>query len=227
MTKTLFKLIFLLYSSITIMLSANIYTLIFVSLVLFFILFVKRIDLPYKYFLILMLPLYFIFGTAYVLEYGFYLQVLLDSLKNTSVTVLKLMIIIMLNTLVIKQISFIELNDAFKRLNLSEKFAFSVMILTTILPLIFKTANQIYQAQLLRGLNKRDFLTQKGWILFLSPLFIHVFSYSQQISLNFELKDYSKVGILEENTMKLKDYLFFLFLFILFFGIYSSNNLNF
>jgi energy-coupling factor transporter transmembrane protein EcfT len=80
------------------------------------------------------------------------------------------------------------------------------MILTSILPLIFKTANQIYDAQRLRGLKKRDFLTINGWILFLSPLFIHVFSYSQQISLQLELKNYSKISKLEENTPEIQDY---------------------
>jgi energy-coupling factor transporter transmembrane protein EcfT len=159
-----------------------------------------------------------------MIEYGFTFKILVNSLINSSITTLKLLDLILLNIIFIKTTSFIELTDSFNRLNLSKKFLFSIMILTSILPLIFKTANQIYDAQRLRGLKKRDFLTINGWILFLSPLFIHVFSYSQQISLQLELKNYSEIIKLEENTPKIQDYFIFAILISISIVLYYWEN---
>jgi energy-coupling factor transporter transmembrane protein EcfT len=94
------------------------------------------------------------------------------------------------------------------------------MILTSIIPLIFKTVSQIYDAQRLRGLRRRDFFTIDGWILFLSPLFIHVFSYSQQIALQLELKSYNDIDFLEENACKIIDYLILILLVFIFLVLY-------
>jgi len=185
-----------------------------------------KIQLPYKYLVLILLPLYFLFGLTYMIEYGFTLKILMNSAINSTTTSLKLLDLILINIIFIKTTSFIELTDSFKRLKLSKNFLFSIMILTSILPLIFKTASQIYDAQRLRGLRKRDFLTTTGWILFLSPLFIHVFSYSQQISIQLELKNYSNIESLEENNAKIADYFIFIILLAVFIFLYYFEILN-
>ena len=225
MSKTILKLLFLLFSSFMVMFFTEIYTvfIIFIILLIFVIKF--SIDLPLKYIILLLLPVYFIFGLTYMIEYGFTLTVFKTSFFNSSLTLLKLLNLILLNIVFIKTTSFIELSDTFMRLKLSKKFLFSIMILTSIIPLIFKTAKQIYDAQRLRGLRKRDFLTIDGWILFLSPLFIHIFSYSQQIALQLELKNYENTEELKENIPKVKDYtVFVLLVFSLIFIYYVELN---
>ncbi len=212
MSKTLLKVIFLLFYSFMIMFYTKIYSVSIIFVILYGLISFIKIQLPYKYIFFIILPIYFLFGLTYMIEYGFTLNILNNSVINSSITTLKLLNLIFLNIIFIKTTSFIELTDSFNRLKLSKKFLFSIMILTSILPLIFKTAGQIYDAQRLRGLRKRDFLTINGWILFLSPLFIHVFSYSQQISLQLELKNYSEIIKLKENTPKIKDYLIFIIL---------------
>jgi energy-coupling factor transporter transmembrane protein EcfT len=155
-----------------------------------------------------------------MVEYGFTLDVLNLSLLKSSVTIFKLLNLIFMNIIFIKRVTFIELTDTFNRLKISKKFLFSIMILTSIIPLIFKTVSQIYDAQRLRGLRRRDFFTIDGWILFLSPLFIHVFSYSQQIALQLELKSYNDIDFLEENACKIIDYLILILLVFIFLVLY-------
>jgi len=224
MSKTFLKVLFLLFSSFMIMFYTKIYQVGIIFVILSGLISFLKIQLPYKYIFLIILPVYLLFGLTYMVEYGFSVDILIKSVLNSSVTILKLLNLIFLNIIFIKSTSFIELTDSFNRLKLSKKFLFSIMILTSILPLIFKTASQIYDAQRLRGLKKRDFLTTDGWILFLSPLFIHVFSYSQQISLQLELKNYSEIVKLEENTAEIKDYFVFIMAVLFMVVVYCAES---
>lgn len=221
-TKTLLKIVFLLYFSFLLVFISKFYILFLIFFVLLFFSVRFRTSIPFMYMVFLMLPLFFLFGLTNILEYGLTADVLVYSFRKAGTTVLKLLDLLVLNFLFIKNLSFSELKDTFSRLRFSDNFFFLVMMLISVLPVIFKTASQIYLAQRLRGLNKRDFLKIKGWILFLSPLLVHVFSYSEQLFLQFELQKNKKTMLLHENTAGFKDYLLFVFfttfLTILFFG---------
>ena len=223
MTNTLLKLIFILYSSLIIIVESN---LIILTIYLFFITSViifYKIKLPIKYIIFLTIPIYLLFFIIFSIDtQNINLFVIKQSFLNGSLMIIKLLILILINLWFIVSSSPLKFISALKKIGLSNNISIAFLLLIGIIPNTLKTVIQIYYAQVLRGFNKRDLLTTKGWKLFLVPLFIYVFSYSQQITIQIKLKDYSSYTTNEDNTSITSFGIFIVTIFLISFFKFSN-----
>ncbi len=210
MTNTLLKLIFILYSSLIIILESNLIILSLFLIPILYLIIRNRVKIPVKYLIILIIPIYLLFFIIFLIDSGDINQALDSTFKEASLMILKLLLLVLLNLWFIISTSPLSFLNALKKINFPNNISIAFLILIGIIPNTLKTIKQIYQAQQLRGFQKRDLLTKKGWELFLVPLFIYIFSYSQQITIQIQLKDYSSYYTDDDNVTTLSFVIFLL-----------------
>jgi len=210
MTNTLLKLIFILYSSLIIILESNLIILSLFLIPILYLIIKNRVKIPIKYLIVLIIPIYLLFFMVFLIDSGDINQALNSTFKEASLMILKLLLLVLLNLWFIISTSPLSFLNALKKIKFPNNISIAFLILIGIIPNTLKTIKQIYQAQQLRGFQKRDLLTKKGWELFLVPLFIYIFSYSQQITIQIQLKDYSSYYTDDDNVTTLSFVIFLL-----------------
>ncbi len=217
MTRTLLKIILLLYFSILVFF-INKFLYIILFILILYVIKLGHLKIIKALFIFTIFTYLFFILVFSLRNYSIDVKILQDAFFSASLFIEKILILSFLNLIFVFSTSKMLFLNSLKQIGVPKNLRLSFFIIINILPNIFKKVRRIYTAQRLRGLSLWNFFTIDGWKLFIIPSFIYVFSYAEDINIQLYLKDYLDFDI--DDSVSFRDFLIFLFLIFLSFLFY-------
>jgi len=169
---------------------------------------------------IFVIMIYIYFFIAVFIDLNNFYSAVTQSFVISSVYVLKIINITLLNLYFINSNSVHDLYISMLKLKIPDKFAISFIILINIIPYFISNIRQIYTAQYIRGFS----LKKINLSLFFVPVFINGLNYSQNLQLNFYTNNKSLKNIKTSvNFFEAVKYIIFLSSIIFIFFMFSCS----
>ncbi len=224
--KTIYELIILFAFSVIIFLSKSLYfeSIFFAGIIVFLIFNIKKFNIfnfkiITKIFIFVIL-IYVYFFIAFFIDLNDFHSAIVQSSAVSSVYVLKIINITLLNLYFINSNSVHDLYISMLKLKIPDKFAISFIVLINIIPYFINNIRQIYTAQYIRGFS----LKKINLSLFFVPVFINGLNYSQNLQLNFHTNNkYLKTVKMKPNYFEAAKYIIFLSSIIFTFFMFSCS----